>query len=44
MLRDGTPQPVEVVVGASDGRRTEVVSGGLQPGDAVIVDAIQSAK
>ena len=38
MLRDGQPAPVPVVLGASDGSRTEVVDGGLRPGDQVIVD------
>lgn len=44
VLRDGTPQSLKVVVGSSDGRRTEVLSGELKPGDAVVVDSIQSAK
>lgn len=44
VLRDGTPQGVKVVVGSSDGKHTEVLDGDLKPGDAVIVDAIQSSK
>ncbi|KAB2919983.1 MAG: efflux RND transporter periplasmic adaptor subunit [Hyphomicrobiaceae bacterium] len=44
VLRDGLPQAVKVVVGASDGNRTEVLGGELQPGDAAIVDTIQSTK
>lgn len=44
VLRDGVPQPVKVVVGASDGKRTEVIGGELQPGDAVVVDSVQSTK
>ncbi|MDP2410579.1 MAG: efflux RND transporter periplasmic adaptor subunit [Pseudolabrys sp.] len=38
LLRDGTPTPVTVSVGASDGRHTEVKSGELAVGQAVIVD------
>lgn len=37
VLRDGQPQPVPVTPGASDGRMTEVRSGALQPGTALIV-------
>lgn len=44
VLRDGTPQGVKVVVGSSDGKHTEVLSGDLKLGDVVIVDALQSAK
>ena len=38
MLRDGKPVAVKVVIGASDGKRTAVQSGEVQPGDALIVD------
>jgi HlyD family secretion protein len=38
LLRDGQPVAVRVMVGASDGRRTEVSSPELAEGDAVIVD------
>ncbi len=31
------PKPVEIRTGITDGRYTEVVSGGLKPGDSVIV-------
>lgn len=44
VLRDGAPQSVEIVVGSSDGRHTEVLSGELHLGDPVIVDNVQSAK
>jgi len=37
VLRDGQPVAVDVTVGASDGRRTEV-SGAIAAGDAVITD------
>ena len=38
VLRNGAPAQVRVVVGASDGRHTEIKSGELQAGLAVIVD------
>jgi HlyD family secretion protein len=38
LLQDGRPVPVNVSTGASDGRRTEVRSEQLQPGQQVIVD------
>ena len=38
VLRDGEPQPVRVRTGATDGQRTEVLSG-LSEGDQVIVSA-----
>jgi HlyD family secretion protein len=38
VLRDGAPVAVRIVIGASDGRRTEVQSGELAAGQAVIVD------
>ncbi len=40
VLRNGTPQAVKVAVGASDGRRTEVRSGAVQPGEAIVIDRI----
>ncbi len=39
VLRDGAPVAIDVRVGASDGRRTEIRSGELADGDAVIVDS-----
>jgi HlyD family secretion protein len=39
ILRDGKPVEVAIVVGASDGRMTEVVAGDLGPGSAVIIGA-----
>jgi HlyD family secretion protein len=39
VLRSGAPQPVELRVGATDGRRTQVESGELTAGQEVIVDA-----
>jgi HlyD family secretion protein len=44
VLSDGAARPAKVVVGSSDGKRTEIISGGLRPGDEVIVDSIQSTK
>jgi HlyD family secretion protein len=38
VLRDGKPVPVAVVTGATDGRKTEIRKGQLEPGEAVIVD------
>ncbi len=39
VVRDGQPAPVDVSVGMSDGRLTEVTSGDLQVGTPVIVQA-----
>jgi hypothetical protein len=35
--KDGKPESRQVVLGLTDGSYTEVVSGGLKPGDQVIV-------
>ncbi len=40
VLRDGVPTAVPVVVGATDGRRTEIVKGDIEPGTRVIVDTV----
>jgi len=40
VLRDGEPEPVAVMTGASDGRFTEIKSGELRPGEPVVVDAV----
>lgn len=40
VMRDGGPVRVPVTVGASDGQRTEIVSGGIAVGDELIVDAV----
>ncbi len=42
VLADGAPQEVSVTVGPSDGKRTQIVSGDLKPGQAVIVDTAAS--
>ncbi len=44
VLRNGAPQSISVVVGSSDGKRTEIVKGDVKPDDAVIVEAVQAAK
>lgn len=44
ILADGKPKAVKVAIGASDGRRTEVRSGELQAGQAVIVDQVTAKK
>jgi HlyD family secretion protein len=38
LLREGQPVAVNVTVGATDGRRTEVSGNGIAEGDAVITD------
>jgi HlyD family secretion protein len=38
VLADGAPKEVSVTVGPSDGKRTQIVSGALKSGQAVIVD------
>ena len=37
-LRDGGPAPIPVKVGVSDGRHSELLSGGLEPGALLLVD------
>jgi HlyD family secretion protein len=44
VLAAGQPRKVEVTVGPSDGRFTQVVKGELQPGDRVIVDTASAGK
>jgi HlyD family secretion protein len=39
-LEAGRPVPVEIEVGLTDGRRTEVTGGGLDAGSEVVVDAV----
>jgi HlyD family secretion protein len=41
VLRDGQPAPVQVMVGASDERRTQIVKGALKAGDEVIIDTVR---
>lgn len=44
LLRDGVATPVPVVVGATDGARTEVLEGEIAAGQPVIVDAMKVGK
>jgi HlyD family secretion protein len=44
ILRDQKPRRVPIATGISDGNFTTVLSGDLQEGDAVIIEAIGSAK
>jgi HlyD family secretion protein len=44
VLKDGNPVAVLVTVGASNGRMTEITSGGLEPGMKVITETASSAK
>jgi HlyD family secretion protein len=39
-LKEEKPTPVRIRTGISDGSFTEVVEGSLQPGDAVVTDAV----
>ena len=43
-LRDGSPSPVDVRVGVTDGTKTELVEGALQPGDRLVTEVIQAKK
>jgi HlyD family secretion protein len=43
-LQDGAPVAVPVVVGATDGRLTQIVGGEAQPGLEVITDTLQPVK
>jgi HlyD family secretion protein len=40
ILTNGTPVSVQVTIGVSDGRQTEVKSGDIAPGQIVVVDQI----
>lgn len=42
VLRGGKAVPVRIVIGISDGRNYEVLSGQLQPGDQIIVGQLQA--
>jgi HlyD family secretion protein len=39
VLKNGVPAPVAVVVGASDGQRTQILEGEIKEGQGVIVDS-----
>ena len=42
VLRNGNAQQIDIVTGASDGTRTEVVSGDLKSGDLVITSQLRT--
>ena len=44
LLRDQQPVPVEITVGLTDGRTTQVVGGALQAGDLVITGTQKTAQ
>jgi len=44
VLRDGQPRPVAVRLGVSDGVLSEVLEGGLEPGDAAVTEAVAPSK
>jgi HlyD family secretion protein len=44
VLRDGAPIRVPVVIGATDGRRTEIVKGDIAADQRVIVDAVAAKR
>lgn len=41
---DGHPQAVPVTVGATDGKLTQIVSGALQAGQAVVTDSVEAGR
>jgi hypothetical protein len=40
VLRQGKPEAVEITIGASDGRMTEVIGGPLEPEMALITASV----
>jgi HlyD family secretion protein len=44
VLRDGRPAALPVIVGATDGRMTQIVSGDVQPGLEVLTETLHAAK
>jgi len=44
VLNGKTPRRVPVAVGISDGSSTAILAGGLQEGDAVIIEATGETK
>jgi HlyD family secretion protein len=44
IVRDGSPSPISVTVGASDGKLTEIRSGQVTPGTPLIVEALKEGK
>jgi hypothetical protein len=44
ILRDNNPFPIPVVMGATDGKFTEIKSEGIAPGQALIVETLKEAR
>ena len=44
MLKDGQLSAVAVTIGSANGGMTEVLSGDIKPGTAVVVDTVSSVK
>lgn len=44
VLRDGQPAEIAVTIGATDGIRTEVLEGDVEPGMALIVEAVSRSQ
>ncbi|HEY3489503.1 MAG TPA: efflux RND transporter periplasmic adaptor subunit [Candidatus Deferrimicrobiaceae bacterium] len=44
LLKDGVPTPIAVTTGLTDGKMTEILSGEVKPGMALIVDSASVAK
>ncbi|WP_295586627.1 efflux RND transporter periplasmic adaptor subunit [uncultured Lamprocystis sp.] len=42
-LQDGTPTPLDIKTGATDGNLTEVLDGALEPGTVLLVDVERTA-
>lgn len=40
LLKNGKPTSVSVTIGASDGKRTQILTGSIEPGQALIVDQV----
>ena len=41
ILNDGTPVPVSIIIGSTDGQMTEVLSGDIIPGTPLLVDTVK---
>ena len=44
ILKDGKPAPIQVALGATDGKFTQVKSGGVAPGAELIVETLRETK
>ena len=44
VVRDGAPVAMPVVVGATDGNRTQILEGEIKPGDAVVIDSVTATR